>query len=276
MKTINVILCLALVLVFSCSVKKTAKIEQPVQVKPVKSEQKERIAVLDLKTVDLPADKSRIISELIRTDLINTNKYTAIERSQVDMIFKEHGFTSTGVTDDSSAAKIGKLLTAQKILIGSVMKLGESIVVTARVVDVEKGVADRSAKVTAENDESLVQEVSVLVASLTGEEVADGTAIADGSKIIVKTSKRVYKLGEDIIVTYRNFPGTKYDYISLARENDSARNYYTYKYTHKKSTEGTITFSGGINTAGKYEVRAHTNYDKGDEQHTASCKFTVK
>jgi TolB-like protein len=278
MKTIKIFTSLALILVISCSVKKTTKTAQHVQIKPDNNvEQKERIAVLDFKTVDLPSDKSRIISELIRTDLINTNKYTVIERSQVDMIFKEHGFTNTGVTDDTNAAKIGKLLTAQKILIGSVMKLGDSIVVTARVVDVERGVADRSAKVSVANEESLIQEIPILVATLTGEEVSESSTPATSTSIhaVMKTSKRVYNVGEDIIITFKSFPGTRYDYISIAKENESAKNHYTYQYTNKQ-TEGTLTFYSGVNAAGKYEARAHTNYSKGDIQHTAVVKFTVK
>jgi TolB-like protein len=276
MKTTKIIASLLVLFIFSCSTKKSNVVQTKVQ--PEKAtetgQQKDKIAVLDLKTVNLPIEKSRIVSELIRTDLINTNKYIVIERSQVDMIFKEHGFASTGVTDDSSAAKIGKLLAARKILIGSVMKLGESIVVTCRVVDVERGVADSSAKVTADSEEALVQEVSTLVASITGEAPSEESKTII-PKISLKLSKSSYTVGEDIIVTYKKFPGTKYDYISIAKENAPARNHYTYQYTNRQ-TEGTVTFYGGVREAGKYEVRSHTNYDKGDAQHTAILKFTVK
>ena len=264
-----------LMILMACAAKKSNVKEKNAETNkvPEQVERKDRIAVLDFKTINLPADKSRVISEIIRTDLINTDRYIVIERSQVDMIFKEHGFTSTGVTDDSSAVKIGKLLTAQKILIGSVMKLGESIVVTARIVDVEKGVAEHSGKITAENDESLVSEVSNLVPMLTGAAV-ESTEVKSSS-IVLKTSKRIYTVGEDIVVTYKNFPGTRYDYISLAKEGESPRNHYTYQYT-RTNREGTITFYSGVNAAGKYEVRAHTNYYKGDIQPTAVLKFTVK
>ena len=276
MKNTKFIVSLAAILLFSCSTKKSNVVQTKVQTeKTVEvTEKKDRIAVLDLKTVNLPSEKSRIVSELIRTDLINTNKFTVIERSQVDMIFKEHGFSSTGVTDDSSAARIGKLLAAQKILIGTVMKLGESIVVTCRVVDVERGIADSSAKVSAEDEESLVAEVSTLIASLTGEAPSEESKTII-PKINLKLSKKSYKVNEDIVVYYKKFPGTRYDYISIAKENESARNHYTYQYTSGQ-TEGTVTFYSGVREAGKYEVRSHTNYDKGDIQPTAILKFTVK
>ena len=274
MRNIKYFALIVLVLLYACSSAKKSKKDADVE-KVDKPQVRERIAVLDFKTVNLPGDKSRIISELIRTDLINTNKFTVIERSQVDMIFKEHGFSSTGVTDDSSAAKIGKLLTAKKILIGSVMKVGEGIVITSRVVDVEKGVAENSAKVTAESDDALVPEVSNLVAMLTGGESAESQFSSSGSKVLLKAAKKTYKVGEDIVVTYKNFPGTKYDYISIAKESDGARSHYSYQYTNRQR-EGTVTFYSGVNAAGKYEARSHTNYDKGDIQPTAVFKFIVK
>jgi TolB-like protein len=276
MKTNNIIASLLITILFiSCSANKKSSRVRPAQPgNKTTTDQKERIAVLDFKTINLPAEKSRIVSELIRTDLINTNKFIVIERSQVDMIFKEHGFASTGFTDESSAVKIGKILAAQKILIGTVMKVGDSIVVTCRVVDVEKGIADASAKVTADSEESLVSETGTLVASLTGEAVSvQSKAITP--KVILKLTKQIYAKGEDIVVTYKKFPGTKYDYISIAKEYESARNHYTYQYTGGQ-TEGSVIFYSGVAEPGKYEARSHTNYHKGNIQPTAVLKFTVK
>jgi TolB-like protein len=140
MKTNKVIASILVIALFAaCSSKKSSQVRPSQPDDKTTSDQKERIAVLDFKTINVSTEKSRIVSELIRTDLINTNKFVVIERSQVDMIFKEHGFASTGVTDESSAVKIGKLLAAKNILIGTVMKVGDSIVVTCRVVDVERG-----------------------------------------------------------------------------------------------------------------------------------------
>ncbi|MBN2402811.1 MAG: hypothetical protein JXN64_10475 [Spirochaetes bacterium] len=277
MKITKFFACLLVILMFSCSTKKKSNVVQSdVQTgdATATTDQRERIAVLDFKTVGFPAEKGRIVSELMRTDLINTNRFTVIERSQMDMIFKEQGFQQAGCTDQECAVKIGKLLAARKMLIGNVMKVGDSIVVTCRVVDVERGVADASAKVAAESEESLVSEVSALVAALTGGTPSE-ESITIIPKITLKLSKRSYKVNEDIIVSFKKFPGTRYDYISIAKENESARNHYTYQYTNSR-IEGSITFYSGVREPGKYEVRSHTNYDKGDIQPTAILKFTVR
>jgi TolB-like protein len=276
MKNTRLIAILIIILLASCSTKKSTLVQTKSQPDKVteQGDQKERIAVLDLKTVGFPAEKGRIVSELIRTDLINTNKFTVIERGQMDMIFKEQGFQQAGCTDQECAVKIGKLLAAKKILIGNVMKVGESIVVTSRVVDVEKGVAENSAKISAESEEALVSEITSLVASITGEAPSNESHTII-PKITLKLAKNNYKTGEDIVVSFKKFPGTKYDYISIAKENEPARNHYTYQYTNSQ-IEGTVTFYGGVREAGKYEVRSHTNYNKGDIQPTAILKFSVK
>jgi hypothetical protein len=127
--------------------------------------------------------------------------------------------------------------------------------------------------VTADSDESLVSEASTLVASLIGEASVQSKPITP--KVVLKLTKHVYARGEDIIVSYKKFPGTRYDYISIAKEYESARNHYTYQYTGGQ-TEGSLVFHGGVPEAGSYEVRSHTNYSKGDIQPTAVVKFTVK
>jgi TolB-like protein len=268
MKYLNCVVVVFLIALFSCGSGSENVRSSGKTFKGPKS----RIAVLDFKTVGVDKQKSRIISELIRTELINTQQFVVIERSQVDMIMKEHGFTHTGITDNRNAAKIGKLLTAKKICIGTVMKLGESMIITSRVVDVEKGVAEQSAKVTAEDDESLVDEMANLVEELTG---ATSVGRKRTTKVRVRAIKRTYKVGEDIIVKFSNFPGTRHDYISIAKEYSSARNHYTYNYTRSEK-EGVLTFSGGVNAPGKYEIRAHTLYHKGDYTATATYKIRVK
>ena len=107
---------------------------------------KMNIAVLDLEARGVDNAISLNVSDLIRTEMINSGRFTVLERAQLKAILKEQSFQQTGCTDISCAVKIGKLISANKILIGSIMKFGGKIVISGRIVDVEKGVADFSAK----------------------------------------------------------------------------------------------------------------------------------
>ena len=134
---------------------------------PVFSQEKMRIAIMDLEPKDISASDAAKISELIRNEIINTGKYTVIERAQMNNILKEQGLQQAGCTDISCAVEVGKILSARKILVGSVMKLGTSIIITGRIVDIEKGIAEFSEKGTAKDHEGLSEAVGDFVAKLS-------------------------------------------------------------------------------------------------------------
>ena len=87
---------------------------------PAFSAKKMRIAVMDVKPEGVPGKTAKVISNMIRNELINTQKFIVIERAQMDMIFKEQGLQQTGCTDQEFAVEMGRLLSARKILIGEV------------------------------------------------------------------------------------------------------------------------------------------------------------
>lgn len=241
---------------------------------------RKRIAILDLKPDGISTADSRRISELIRTDFINTGRFSVIERSQIEMIFREHGFNQIGVTDQGSAVKVGRLLAVEKILIGTAMRLGESTVITGRIVDMESGAADHGAKISIKSTEDIISAVSDFTEMLVGKRVArqSGSSSEQNrstSPTSIRADKKIYQQGEDIVVTFSNFPGTKWDYISIAKKSASARDHVVYLYT-KKQIEGMVTFYRGVYDPGEYEIRAHTEYVKGNQSFQKSYPITVK
>jgi hypothetical protein len=185
MKFTNKACILAVMAAIACSSNPTKSESNPIS----KESPKARIAVLDLKPDGIQLSEARKISELIRTEIINTGNYVVIERSQIDTLFKEYGFTQLGVTDENSAIKLGKLLAAQKILIGTAMKLGESIVITGRVVDIEKGIAEHGARVSARREEDLIDSISEFIAQLTGQQGTFSETKKTSTNIILKTQE---------------------------------------------------------------------------------------
>lgn len=148
--------------------------------------EKMRIVIMDFKADGVQAATANRVSELIRTEMINSGEFLIIERKQMDMIFKEQGFQKTGCTDESCAVEIGRLLSARKILIGTVMKLGETIIINGRIVDVEKGVAEFGEKQDAVSEKDLFNAVTLFTEKLTariqGREVTDSYGQGKGVK----------------------------------------------------------------------------------------------
>lgn len=99
---------------------------------------REVIAVLPIKCSGFDNDDlSAVITELTQDAFIKHSNYKIVEKSQVDNILKEQGFQISGVTED--IIEVGKLLSANKAILGSLAKLGSSLILTLRFVDTQNG-----------------------------------------------------------------------------------------------------------------------------------------
>ncbi|WP_044281010.1 CsgG/HfaB family protein [Caldithrix abyssi] len=77
--------------------------------------------------------------ETIITDLSNIDEIDVIERNRIVDVMKEISLNLSGVIDEYSAQKAGKLLGAQYILIGNWQKFGSLYRVNARLIETETG-----------------------------------------------------------------------------------------------------------------------------------------
>jgi curli biogenesis system outer membrane secretion channel CsgG len=95
---------------------------------------KKRVAVLDFEygTVKTASDAlfgqsvdvGRGMSDLLVKHLVNDGTYSVIERHALDKILAEQNFSTSNRADPASAAKIGKLLGVDAIIVGSVTQFG--------------------------------------------------------------------------------------------------------------------------------------------------------
>ncbi len=133
---------------------------------PVFSDEKIKIAIIDLKAEGISETTARTASEMIRTELVNTGFYDIVERAQMNQILQEQGFQQTGCTDQDCAVKLGRLISAHKIMIGTIGYLGGVIVLNVRIVDVEKGLAEYAAMAKALSEASLDETAGDVVSDL--------------------------------------------------------------------------------------------------------------
>jgi len=118
-----------------------------------------RIAILDFAAGGVPDTTAKIFSDWLRTELINNKKLIIIERSAMTSIMKEQAFSMSGCTDTACAVEIGKILSANKMLIGSIQMWENKIVINARLVDVEKGIAEIAHRASYNSVKDLDREV---------------------------------------------------------------------------------------------------------------------
>ncbi len=100
---------------------------------------KDRLAILDFKSQDFNQNKINFITETLTTEISDKEIYEVIERTQLDRVYKELNFSSQDDFDDSQILEIGKLSKANYILVGAIDKLGDMLIINARVVETETG-----------------------------------------------------------------------------------------------------------------------------------------
>lgn len=96
--------------------------------------QKKRVAVLDFDYGTVRTyvyelwggdqDIGKGITDLLVTKLVNDGQYSVIERKVLDKILAEQNFGNSDRADNATAAKIGKMLGVDAIIVGSITKFG--------------------------------------------------------------------------------------------------------------------------------------------------------
>jgi len=65
-------------------------------------------------------DISLGVTELVEEALYSGGRYRIVERRQIEQVLKEQGFGSSGSVDAATAARIGRILGVQRLVMGSV------------------------------------------------------------------------------------------------------------------------------------------------------------
>ncbi|MFK7927145.1 MAG: CsgG/HfaB family protein [Myxococcota bacterium] len=79
------------------------------------------------------------LAQMLITDLQGTPDVTVVERQRVQQILDELELGHSGMVDKKTAAKVGKLLGAEWIVMGGYFELAGTLRIDARLVKVETG-----------------------------------------------------------------------------------------------------------------------------------------
>jgi TolB-like protein len=77
------------------------------------------------------------LSDLLATDLARSSRLTVVERLQLDAVLRELRLANSGAVDTSTAARVGRIIGARRLVLGGVRQLpGGDVQITAQVADV--------------------------------------------------------------------------------------------------------------------------------------------
>lgn len=161
------------------------------------AQKKKRVAVLNFEYATVQSqvaavfgtnvDVGKGISDLLVQQLVTDGKYSLIERNAIDKIMNEQDFANSNRVDATTAAKIGKILGVDAVIMGSITQFGRDDqnktygggAVVARKFGIG-GLQKRDAKavvgITARMIDTTTAEILAAVTG-TGESARKGTSL---------------------------------------------------------------------------------------------------
>lgn len=147
------------------------------------AEKKIRIAVMPLDMRQIKSwwswdwDVGDGIAEIIITELVNTNTFTVVERAQLQKVLDEQQLGKEGVLDPTTAARVGKILGVQLMLLGTVTEFSLD---TQKVTVPILGKVDVSIARCVINAKMVSVETAEIMAAMKGEGQFDRKGFALG------------------------------------------------------------------------------------------------
>jgi hypothetical protein len=111
-----------------------------------------------------------IVPEILVSYLKKFGEYTLSERVLLKKVLEEQALQLSGIIDEDMAGEVGKLFGLEAIVTGSIMKVGENITISGRVIKTESGeiVASGTIKFTDINEmEENLEELAYLLSGFT-------------------------------------------------------------------------------------------------------------
>lgn len=131
------------------------------------SQSKMTVAVLNFEAKGgISPNGAATLTDRLRTELVTLNKFTVLERGQMNTILEEQGFGQTGCTSSECAVEAGRLLGVQRMIAGDIGKIGEVMTIDIRVFDVETG---RIVKALQKDHEGTASELLLLIKQIAAE-----------------------------------------------------------------------------------------------------------
>ena len=137
------------------------------------SQERTTIAVYNLRSTSiLTQDEVEILTNHLRSILINYQKYDCLDRNRMEEILKEQGFQQSGCTSQMCAVEAGQLLGVQKMLTGSVGKFGKLFTIELQIIDIETSKIDQSSTYyfEGEMEKLLTEGIKLSIEKLIGSE----------------------------------------------------------------------------------------------------------
>ena len=132
-------------------------------------ETKMTVAVMELDAKEgVSVGVASIISDYLRTQIVNTDKFTMVTRENMETILKEQNFQISGCTSQECIIQVGQLLGVRKMFTGSIGKVGTTYLINLKLINIETGKIEKAEPEKVKSEDELLSAVSNLANKMAG------------------------------------------------------------------------------------------------------------
>ena len=102
------------------------------------------MAVLSFDAKCVSEIETNTLNDRLNEEIYKTGIFILIERNQIESIIVEQGFQQSGCTTSECAVEVGGLLGAQKIITGSVGKIGTLFTINLKIIDINTATIEKN------------------------------------------------------------------------------------------------------------------------------------
>ncbi len=134
---------------------------------------------------------------IVETALIKTQRFSVLSYTNIEEILTAQEFALSDCTDEACAVEIGKLLAAEQIVVGELIKLNERLVLSIRLVDVATGRSLRAETVVIDSEEELQNKTIEATYLLVDQQyVPDKQSASKQKRAIPGTDRAIYRVNQ--------------------------------------------------------------------------------
>ena len=128
------------------------------------------VAISRLNAIKVDSGEVDVLGESLASALVSTGKVRVMERSQMDRILTEQGFQQSGACEGGECAiQVGRLLGVDRIVVGSVGRIGHTCALNLRTVNISTGEVVGISSRTVQGDlEAVIQILPAAAQELVG------------------------------------------------------------------------------------------------------------
>lgn len=171
-----------------------------------------RIAVFDPASAGTSIDDGTKIAvrEIISSTIVNTGKYSIVERSLLEKVMEEQKFSNSGAVDEMQATEIGKLAGANKVVLSVVTLTGGRNMLSIKIIDVKTATVERQ-KVKVVTSGELLDAVEPLTLEMLN--IASNSSISIAPTVVKSSGKQNAENNQTVIKPKKKQVTSAHEYV---------------------------------------------------------------